>query len=376
MGPSPADVRGFRARLDLHATKPPVWRRLELPGDLTLSQLHRVIQAAMGWTDSHLHRFRTGSDDRSAHFVTSFDVEEGEDGVLEADVRLDQLVAGKGDRIWYEYDFGDGWDHVLTIEGLLDEPPTQVRCTGGRGACPPEDCGGVGGYEELAASVRSGYDERLLPRAFDSAAHAHVWLPIDWQPDELDLAQVNEALVVAVAEPVAVTEDLAGLLEQVERRGIRALREVLTSPLSHGPIEVTDADVVRLTRTYREFLEVVGDGVTLTSAGYLPPVDVESFAERSGITMWWIGKANREDLKPPVQSVPHLSRTRVGHRPKGAIDAHLGRQPRPPRPPGTLAAYRRSAPAGHEVLRARGRLAHAGGGRQRCTDRGLGRRRR
>ena len=96
---APTEVRGFRVRLDLHGAKPPVWRRLELPGDLTLPRLHDVIQAVMGWTDSHLHRFRTGSDHRSPYFVTTFDLDEGEDGVPEDDVRLDQLVAVKGDEL-------------------------------------------------------------------------------------------------------------------------------------------------------------------------------------------------------------------------------------------------------------------------------------
>ena len=68
--PVPTEARGFRVRLDLHGARPPVWRRLELPGDLTLPRVHDVIQAAMGWSNSHLHRFRTGSDHRSPHFVT------------------------------------------------------------------------------------------------------------------------------------------------------------------------------------------------------------------------------------------------------------------------------------------------------------------
>ncbi|MFF0283685.1 plasmid pRiA4b ORF-3 family protein [Rhodococcus aetherivorans] len=100
-----------------------MWRRLELPGDLALDRVHVVIQAAMGWFDSHLHRFRTGNDPRSPHFVTVFDVDEGEDGVLESTGRLDQLLAGTGDRLWYEYAFGDGWDYVLAVEAVLAEPP-------------------------------------------------------------------------------------------------------------------------------------------------------------------------------------------------------------------------------------------------------------
>jgi hypothetical protein len=306
--PVPTEVRGFRVRLDLHGATPPVWRRLELPGDLTLPRVHDVIQAAMGWTNSHLHRFRTGSDHRSPYFVTHFDLEEGEDGTLEDDVRLDQLVAEKGDGLWYEYDFGDGWDHKLVVEEVLDEPPVTARCSGGRMACPPEDCGGIGGYEELAAWVRSGYDDAHLPEVFDGAAHAHGWLPIDWNPDHFDVEETNAALAIAVAEPVAVTEELAELAEQLDRRGIRLLREVLGRPLSHGPTEVTEAEAARLTETYRVFLDVIGDGVRLTTAGYLPPAAVEHVAERSGITDWWIGKANREDLTYPVAEIRATAR--------------------------------------------------------------------
>jgi len=343
--PAPTEVCGFRVRLDLHGAKPPVWRRLELPGDLTLPRLHDVIQAAMGWTDSHLHRFRTGSDHRSPYFVTADDLDEGEDGVPEDGVRLDQLVADKGDELWYEYDFGDGWDHVLRVEEILDDPPARARCTGGRQACPPEDCGGIGGYEELAGWVRSGYRDDLLPDALEDPAHAHDWLPLDWHPDHFDTGEVETALSVAVAEPVAVSGELGELLEQLEQRGIRALREVLGQPLSHGPTEVTEAEAARLTETYRVFLDVIGDGLRLTGAGYLPPVIVERFSERSGITSWWIGKANREDLTPPVARVrdtaralglvavrsgkltPTVAGTRCSHDPQALWEHIVGRLP-------------------------------------------------
>ncbi|MGH3346530.1 MAG: plasmid pRiA4b ORF-3 family protein [Nocardioides sp.] len=306
--PIPTEVRGFRVRLDLHGAKPPVWRRLELAGDLTLPRVHDVIQAAMGWTNSHLHRFRTGHDHRSPYFVTSFDLDEGDDGTLEDDVRLDQLLAEKGDELWYEYDFGDGWDHKLVVEAMVEEPPSMARCTGGRMACPPEDCGGIGGYEELAAWVRSGYDDALLPGNFDDAAHARDWLPLDWHPDHFDVEETDAALAVAVAEPVDVTGELAELAEQLDHRGVRLLREVLGRPFSHGPTEVTDAEAARLTETYRTFLDVIGDGVTLTAAGYLPPALVEQVADRSGISDWWIGKANREDLTYPVAEIRTTAR--------------------------------------------------------------------
>lgn len=306
--PVPTAARGFRVRLDLHGAKPPVWRRLELPGDLTLLRLHDVIQASMGWTNSHLHRFRTGRDHRSPYFLTHFDLEEGDEGTLEDDVRLDQLVAEQGDEVWYEYDFGDGWDHRLVVEEVLEEPPPTAHCTGGRMACPPEDCGGVGGYKELAAWARSGYDDAQLPGVFDNAEHAHEWLPVDWQPDRFEIEEANAALAIAVAEPVTVTGELAELVERLDQRGIRLLREVLGRPLSHGPTEVSDDEAARLTETYRIFLDIVGDGIALTAAGYLPPMVVETFAERSGIAAWWIGKVNREDHTPPVAQVRDTAR--------------------------------------------------------------------
>lgn len=278
-----------------------VWRSLELPGDLTLPRVHDAIQAAMGWTNSHLHRFRTGAEHNSPSFVTHFDVEEGDDGILEDDVRLDQLVAAAGDRLFYEYDFGDGrWEHVLTVEEVLSEPPHRARCVAGERACPPEDCGGIGGYEELATWARSGDDDSQLPGVFDSVAEARAWLPAGWHPDRFDVAEADEALAVATAEPVAVAGELAELVEQTARRGTTGLRETLGRPLSHAPAEVDGAEIVELTASYRIVLEVLGDGVALTGAGYLPPAVVEQIAERTGIAERWIGKANREDLTPPV----------------------------------------------------------------------------
>ena len=156
--------------------------------------------------------------------------------------------------------------------------------------------------------MRSGYDDALLPGVFDDAAHARDWLPIDWHPDQFDVEETNTALAIAVAEPVAVTAELAELAEQLDHRGIRLLREVLGRPFSHGPTDVSDVEAARLTETYRTFLDVIGDGVTLTAAGYLPPTVVEQVAERSGISEWWIGKANREDLTHPVAEIRTTAR--------------------------------------------------------------------
>lgn len=197
----PQKVRGFQLRLDLRGAKPPVWRRLVVPGDLTLDQVSEVVLASMGWAGYHLHRFRTGADYRSPSFVTEMDLDEGEEGVLEDDVRLDQVVRDVGERLWFEYDFGDGWEHVLKIEKVLDDPPSEVEVVTGKRACPPEDVGGMGGYEAVAEWVESGYDDALLPDHFEDVDAARDWLPVDWHPAEFDIDVAREDVRLAMSGP-------------------------------------------------------------------------------------------------------------------------------------------------------------------------------
>jgi hypothetical protein len=101
---------------------------------------------------------------------------------------------------------------------------------------------------------------------------------------------------------------LAELAEQLERREIRVLRQLLGRPFSHNPTDVSDAEAARLTETYRILLDLIGDGVQLTAAGYLKPALVEQVAERTGISDWWIGKANREDQTYPVAEIRSTAR--------------------------------------------------------------------
>lgn len=297
--PIPERTRGFRLRIDLTGTKPPVWRRIDIAGDTALDDFHHVLQVTMGWTNSHLHRFWQGPPYRSAHFVTAWDVEEGEPGVLEDSVRLDQVLDGPGDRLHYEYDFGDGWEHTVKVEAVLDEPPEIPCCLKGRLACPPEDCGGTWGYEELADWVRGGYDPAQVPNGL-SAAEMRDWLPDGWKPDEFDLDQVNEALDVLAADPISMTGELAAIAERLRGHGVRVLDDLLSRSVWREPTILDPGRATILTEPYRILLDVLGDGVRLTSAGYMAPKVVEDFAARSGVTDWWIGKANREDITVPV----------------------------------------------------------------------------
>src|SRR5882757_5652861 len=156
--PRRADVVSYRVRVDLVGTKPPLWRRLELASDLFLHDVHDIIQTTFGWTDSHLHRFARGPryyHEDTEYYLCPFEVEEGEVGVPEHEVRLDEVLLDAGDTLFYNYDFGDDWQHTIKLEAVLDRADTAPRaiCTGGRRPGPAEDCGGSHGYELIAAAT-------------------------------------------------------------------------------------------------------------------------------------------------------------------------------------------------------------------------------
>src|SRR5215471_6300545 len=159
--PRRPDVVTYRVRIDLKGTRPPLWRRLELASDLFLDQVHEIIQVAFGWTDSHLHQFGSGPGHygpETEHYLCPFQVEDGETGVPEEDVRLDEVLVDAGDRLFYDYDFGDGWEHVIKLEALLPRPdagPGAV-CVAGRRDGPAEDCGGIYAYELISAATDPG----------------------------------------------------------------------------------------------------------------------------------------------------------------------------------------------------------------------------
>ena len=118
--------------------------------------MHEILQVAFCWKDSHLHRFGCGpkyySDD-TEYYLMEYEVDEGETGIPEQQVRLDGVLVEVGDRLWYCYDFGDDWQHVVELEAVLPRPdsPGRAVCTDGRRPGAPEDCGGVHGYELIAA---------------------------------------------------------------------------------------------------------------------------------------------------------------------------------------------------------------------------------
>ena len=172
----------YRIKVTLRHIAPPVWRRIEVPADIKLGKLHDVLQMAMGWTDSHLHGFRVGRD--------SYGVPDPDfpgDFNNERNVRLNQ-IADEGDTIIYDYDFGDSWEHDLKIEKLLPPEPGAhyPRCLKGSRACPPEDCGGPWGYQNLLDALKDPKHEN----------HEEMleWFGDGLDPEAFDLDDINEAL--------------------------------------------------------------------------------------------------------------------------------------------------------------------------------------
>ncbi len=134
----------------LQEIDPPIWRTIEVPGTSSLEQVHFAIQVAMGWTNSHLHQFKIGD-----KYFGMADVDDGGDVEVadEREYRLGDLVHS-GASFIYEYDFGDGWEHDVSVKRISTASrPTYTRCLAGARACPPEDCGGPGGYESLLEAL-------------------------------------------------------------------------------------------------------------------------------------------------------------------------------------------------------------------------------
>lgn len=179
-GPAPQ----YQLKVGLRGAKPPIWRRLVLPADVSLARLHTIIQVAFDWDGGHLHVFDTpfgqfGQPDTDLGHRS------------EKPVTLEQVAPAVKSKISYTYDFGDDWEHHIVVEKILDpDPARSLRCTGGRRASPPEDCGGIWGYTELVEAVA---DPRH-PEHEDMLEWLGLDEPSSFDPAAFDAASVTEAL--------------------------------------------------------------------------------------------------------------------------------------------------------------------------------------
>lgn len=141
-------------------SKPPVWRRVLVPGSFTFDRFHLVIQAAFGWENYHLYQFSPRGYGSNPQIGVPYEDDWDEEEIVDSHkTKLSGIFTAKGEKFTYIYDFGDDWVHTVTLEEILESSVKKATLTGGKGACPPEDCGGPWGYSNVLEVLANPKDE-------------------------------------------------------------------------------------------------------------------------------------------------------------------------------------------------------------------------
>jgi hypothetical protein len=177
-------VKNYQLSIKLLEIEPPIWRRLAVPGTVTLATLHAILQKVMGWGNYHIYLFNVG---RLQYGEGVSEWAEFAQSVVNAKrVMLQDIAVRKGASFIYTYDMGDGWEHEIRVEEIHEGPPEQVRCLEGARSCPPEDCGGPHGYQDMLEIIfdpkHPEYQER------------REWLGESFAPELFNVEIVNRRL--------------------------------------------------------------------------------------------------------------------------------------------------------------------------------------
>jgi len=179
----------YQLQIVLTATEPLIWRRVQVPGHANLGWLHAVLQVAMGWTNSHQHQFICGEHVYADPSAALGEFEEDPPVLDENKATVSKVLRNVGDGFVYEYDLGDSWEHVVMVDKILGtdrSSATTAVCLGGEGACPPEDCGGVEGYEQLRKILKN--------RKHPEHKSMKEWLGRPFDPEWFDASGTNKWL--------------------------------------------------------------------------------------------------------------------------------------------------------------------------------------
>ena len=173
-------------------SKPCVWRRISVPENLTFAEFHLVIQSAFGWTNTHLYEFVDTLFKPKYRVVESshFEFCGAQDVQNAEETLISEYLKSKGDKCIYTYDFGDGWEHDVVLEGLVNDGKSEPECISGKGLCPPENCGGIYGYERLKALAAA---DDLAPEDEEM----FEWYGLDFEcfdPEYFDLDEAKFAV--------------------------------------------------------------------------------------------------------------------------------------------------------------------------------------
>ncbi|OGR44076.1 MAG: hypothetical protein A2X28_04040 [Elusimicrobia bacterium GWA2_56_46] len=174
----------FQFKIALIGPEPVIWRRIQVPGSYTFYDLHVAIQNAMGWTDSHLHAYEMRGK-RKVRIESPYAVEDlhYKPYGFTTEIMLAEFFKKEHDSAIYEYDFGDGWRHEVVLEDIqLKKAGMKYPvCLDGRRACPPEDCGGTGGYADCVTAATG----KAIPEEGDEMRNLLTWLD-GWNPETFD----------------------------------------------------------------------------------------------------------------------------------------------------------------------------------------------
>lgn len=181
----PEAVPVYQLKVTLNDITPPIWRRIQVRGDVTLFKLHKILQAVMEWEDYHLHQFIVGED---YYAIPSPDDPWPMETKNEKRAKLFQVAPAEKARFIYEYDFGDSWRHNILVEKIL-HPEHELEhpvCLAGKRYRPPEDCGGIGGYYEFLEAIRD-------PKHPDHEGMLD-WAGGDFDPERFDMEEISRLL--------------------------------------------------------------------------------------------------------------------------------------------------------------------------------------
>ncbi|MFC2118240.1 plasmid pRiA4b ORF-3 family protein [Bacteroidota bacterium] len=171
------DISIYTLKVTLMEIKPEIWRRFTVSSDVLLPKLHQMLQTIMGWTNSHLHQFI--KDEKIYCEPSPYDEMNSIDY---RNISLEKFLKKEGDQIIYEYDFGDGWRHNITLEKIIKVP----LCLEGERACPPEDCGSFPGYENLVEIIKDPSHKEYNDYM--------TWLGGSYDPELFEKEKINKLL--------------------------------------------------------------------------------------------------------------------------------------------------------------------------------------
>jgi hypothetical protein len=201
----------FQIKVTLKHTKPPIWRRLIVAPEIKLDRLHDVLQIAMGWTNSHLYQFETSD---GCFSDPSFEVEETQSS---RKATLNSVLEGPRSSIRYEYDFGDGWDHQILFEKVVElDQPILALCMGGSRSSPPEDCGGPWGYANLLGSLKD-------PKSPEHDSMTE-WVGPEFDPEAFDVETINKQLARLAPPRHKGPSQKKGAIKRSVTNGVRQSR--------------------------------------------------------------------------------------------------------------------------------------------------------